>query len=249
MSPSLALLGAGEFEDWHAPIDRDLLAGANGDGRVLIAPVASAPEGDDVFASWAARGLEHFGGLGVPAQVLPLRTREDAARPDVVSMLDDASLVFFSGGNPWYVAETLRDTPLCRRLWDRLDDGLAYEGCSAGVACLTERTFDSDVDDFEKVFKTGLGYTRGVLFAPHWDVLDGWVPGARDAIVASMGPAEILVGLDERTAMIGDGAAWTVRGQGGIHVTAGRTSRTYVDGEGFELALRGDVTVEPEGEP
>jgi cyanophycinase len=238
MSPSFALLGAGEFEEWHSPIDRDLLAGANGDGRVLIAPVASAPEGDDVFASWAARGLEHFGGTGVPAQVLPLKTREDAARLDVVSMLDDASLVFFSGGNPWYVAETLRDTPFCRRLWDRLDDGLAYEGCSAGVACLTERTYDSDADDMDEVFKRGLAYARGVMFGPHWDVLDDWVPGARDAVVASLTDGEVLVWIDERTAIVGDGERWTVRGTAGVHVYDGAWA-DFADGDGFALPLRG----------
>lgn len=232
--PMFALLGAGEFEDWHASIDRELLGSG---GRVLVAPVASAPEGDDVFASWAAKGLDHYGRLGVPAQVLPVKTREDAVRPDVVAMLEDASLIFFSGGNPWYVVQTLRDTPLCRRLWDRLDDGLAYAGCSAGVACLTERTFDSDTDDLDEVFKPGLAYTRGVLFGPHWDVLDDWVPGARDAIVASLPDGEALVGLDERTAIVGDGEVWTVRGSAGVHVYDGAWS-SHSAGDVFRLPIR-----------
>jgi cyanophycinase len=233
-----ALLGAGEFEDWHRPIDRELLAGAKGEGRVLIAPVASAPEGDDVFASWAAKGLDHYGRLGVQAQVLPVKTRDDASRPDVVEMLDGASLVFFSGGNPWYAAQTLRDTPVCRRLWERLDEGLAYAGCSAGVACLTERTYDSDTDDMDRVFRPGLAYARGVMFGPHWDVLDDWVPGAREAIVASLTEGEVLVGIDERTAIVGDGERWTVRGTAGVHVYDGAWTR-YGDGDGFPLRLRG----------
>lgn len=244
---SFALMGAGEFEDWHAPIDRELLADTNGDGRVLIAPVASAPEGDDVFASWAAKGLDHYGRLGVPAQVLPLKTREDAARREVIEMLDDASLVFFSGGNPWYVAKTLEGTPLWSRLQERIDEGLAYAGCSAGVACLTERTFDSDTDDFERVFQRGLGYLRGVLFAPHWDMLDTWIPGARDAIAASLAPEETLVGLDERTAIVGDGTSWGVRGSGAVHLVAGGTMRTKIDGEAFMLAIRDDAATEGRG--
>jgi cyanophycinase len=238
---SFALLGAGEFEDWHAPIDRELLDATVGDGRVLIAPLASAPEGDDVFASWAAKGLDHYGRLGVPAQVLPLKTREDAARPEVVALLDDASLVFFSGGNPWYLARTLRDTPLCRRLWERIDDGLAYAGCSAGVACLTERTYDSGTDDFDEVFKPGLGYATGVLFGPHWDVIDTWIPGARDAIVASLPEGETLVGIDERTALVGDGERWTVHGRAGVHVYDG-TWAEHTAGSSFTLPIGG-----PEG--
>lgn len=243
---TFALLGAGEFEDWHLPIDRELLARANGDGRVLVAPAAAAPEGEATFASWAARGLDHYGRAGIAAQVLPLKTRDDADRSDVIEMLEDASMVFFSGGNPWYLAKTIEGTRFWARLQERIDGGLVYAGCSAGVACLTERTFDSDTDDFERVFRTGLGYTRGILFAPHWDVLDGWVPGARDAIEASMGPGETLIGLDERTAIVGDSTTWTVRGHGGVHVIVGGASRTYVDGDGFVLAITGDATVEGE---
>jgi cyanophycinase len=241
MSPAFALLGAGEFEDWHASIDQELLAAAEGDGRVLVAPVASAPEGDDVFASWAAKGLDHYGRIDVPVQVLPLKTRADAERPEVVEMLDDASLVFFSGGNPWYVAQTLADTPLYERLRARIDEGMAYAGCSAGVACLTERTYDSGTDDFDEVFKPGLGYARGVLFAPHWDVLDSWIPGAREAIVASMVEGETLVGMDERTAILGDGTNWRVRGAGRIHVLREQGWEIHADGDTLDLPIRRDA--------
>jgi cyanophycinase len=244
VSPSFALLGAGEFEDWHADIDRWLLDRGDGDGRVLVAPLASAPEGDDVFASWAARGLDHYGRLGIPAQVLPLKTREDAERLEVIQMLDGASAIFFSGGNPWHVAKTLEGTSFFSRLCERIDDGLSYAGCSAGVACLTERTYDSDADDFERVFQRGLGYTRGILFAPHWDIVDSWIPGARAAIAGSLRPGETLVGLDERTAMLGDGLAWEVRGGAGVHVLNGEGWTTHGAGDAFTLAIRGASAAE-----
>src|SRR5439155_659137 len=84
----------------HDDIDRALLERSNGDGSVLISPAAAAPEGETVFDTWAGKGLAHYERLGIPARVSPLRTREEAERPDVVAMLDEASLVFFSGGNP-----------------------------------------------------------------------------------------------------------------------------------------------------
>jgi len=153
-------------------------------------------------------------------------------------------MIFFSGGNPWYVAKTLEGRPLWSRLRGRIDDGMVYAGCSAGVACLTERTYDSDADDFERIFQQGLGYTRRILFAPHWDMLDTWVPGAREAIVASLGPGETLVGLDERTAIVGDGASWEVRGQGAIHLIADGDARTATDGDAFVLAICDEAAVE-----
>jgi cyanophycinase-like exopeptidase len=238
VSPSsFALLGAGEFEPWHDDVDRWLLDRAAGDGSVLISPAAAAPEGDAMFDTWADKGLAHYERLGIPARVLPLKVREDAERADVVGMVDDASVVFFSGGNPWYLATILTGSALWARLRERMLDGLAYAGCSAGVACLTEMTYDSDSQDFETVFQPGLGYVRNALFAPHWDIVDSWVPGAKVAITAAAPPDGVLIGLDEDTAMVGDGTAWTVHGRQAIHVYRAGSWTDHADGTSFELAL------------
>jgi cyanophycinase len=238
VSPSsFALLGAGEFEPWHDDVDRWLLDRADGDGSVLISPAAAAPEGDAMFDTWADKGLAHYERLGIPARVLPLRVRGDAERADVIGMVDEASVIFFSGGNPWYLATILTGSALWARLRARLLDGLAYAGCSAGVACLTEMTYDSDTQDFEQVFKPGLGYVRNALFAPHWDIVDSWVPGAKVAITAAAPPDGVLVGLDEDTAMVGDGTAWMVHGRQAIHVYRAGSWTDHTDGTSFELAL------------
>jgi cyanophycinase-like exopeptidase len=101
----------------------------------------------------------------------------------------------------------------------RIDEGLAFAGCSAGMAFLTERTFDSDEQDMERIFKPGIGYALpGVVVGPHWDMLDVWSPGARDAIAATVPPDGVLVGIEEDTALVGDGADWTVVGRHDVHV-------------------------------
>ena len=238
MSPAAyALLGAGEFEPWHDDVDRWLLDRADGDGSVLIAPAASAPEGNAMFDSWASKGLAHYERLGIPARVLPLKTREDAERADVVEMVGDASVIFFSGGNPWYLATVLEGTELWTRLRARLQDGLAYAGCSAGVACLTEMTFDSGTQDFEEVFKPGHGYIRNTLFAPYWDIVDPWIPSAKGYITAAAPENGVLVALDEDTAMVGDGATWAVHGRQGIHVYRAGAWSDHRAGASFDLAL------------
>jgi cyanophycinase-like exopeptidase len=105
----MALLGSGEFEPWTEEVDRWLLDRASGDGSVLILPAASAPEGDEVFNRWAEMGLRHYEGLGIPAEVLQLKTKDDAQRADMSSRLDEASVAYFSGGNPAYLAAVLRE--------------------------------------------------------------------------------------------------------------------------------------------
>jgi cyanophycinase len=232
-----SLLGSGEFQPWSEAADRWLLGRADGDGRVLILPTASAPEGDEVFDRWASMGLEHFATLGVPADVAPLKVRRDAEDPDVVELLDRASIVYFSGGNPAYLARTLEDTPFWARILERLVEGMGYAGCSAGVACLAETTFDSDTQSFADVYKAGLGIIPRTVFAPHWDIVDNWIPGARDFILSSVPDGYVFVGLDEDTAMLGDGSSWEVVGKSGIHVRRSDEWETSRDGDRFELPL------------
>jgi cyanophycinase-like exopeptidase len=243
-----SLLGSGEFEPWSEVADRWLLERASGDGRVVIVPTASSKEGDEVFDGWGRRGLEHFRRLGVPADVLPVRTRADADRTDLAARLADASVVYVSGGNPSHLCEVLRDTAVCEALMTGLGRGMGYAGCSAGVAWLTETTYDSDAEDIEAIFRPGLGLVREALFGPHWDVIDTWVPGASAFIVGSVADGHVFVGLDERTAMLGDGVRWEVRGRGGVHVRRGGAFASYVEGDRFELALSVDGSAAGDGQ-
>jgi len=236
---TFALLGSGEFEPWSAEVDRWVLDRAGEKGRVLILPTASAKEGDDVFNGWGTKGLEHFEREGIVAEVVALKTKEDAERPEFVSLLAAASAVYFSGGNPYYLADVLHDTDFLRQMTKRLSEGLAYIGCSAGVACLTEMTYDSDTDDFEQVFKPGLGIVRSILFGPHWDMVDSWIPGATEFIVKSVPEGHAFVGIDEDTAMTGDGKTWRVMGRQAVHVRRLGDWERYGAGESFDLEFQG----------
>jgi cyanophycinase len=246
MSPAIALLGSGEFEPWTEEVDRRLLersrrAGA-GDGRVLILPAASAPEGDAVFDMWANMGLTHYGRVGIAAEVVPIKTREDADRPDFVDRLAHASMVFFSGGNPAALARILDGSAFWNLVVDRLEEGMAFAGCSAGVACLGEMAPDSSTVslDPENLQHAGLRLFPKMLFGPHWDALDGFVPGLRDLILA-MVPADCrLLAIDERTAVVGDGASWTVIGSGGAALYDRGERMDHPAGRSFSLALLPD---------
>lgn len=251
MSPAWALLGSGEFDPWSEDVDRRLLARPGvAPGRVLILPTASAGEGPEVFDMWAGKGLDHYGRLGIEAEVLRLKTREDAHRPEMAEALLGASMVFFSGGNPAYLASVLVDTPFWTSVRAAMDRGLAYAGCSAGVACLGEIAPDSDRREFDEGFwRPGLGVFPGTWFGPHWDALDGFAPGLTDFIVSSVPEGTRLIGIDENTAMVGDGHAWSVIGVGGVHRLEGGAWTHHRHGEDFELTLLGTGgSGQPEGD-
>jgi len=231
-----ALLGSGEFLPWSAEVDRWVLERASGDGRVLILPTASAKEGDEVFDGWASKGLAHYEAAGIPAEVVRLKTREDAARPDFVERVEAASVAYFSGGNPAFLSSTIRDTPFWTALRAAMDRGLAYVGCSAGVACLGDQAPDSDAREFgDDLWQPGLGVFPGVWFGPHWDALDSYVPGLTGFIVASVPAGRTLLAIDEDTAVVGDGDEWSVVGVSGAHVYRDGYWSHHVRGASFTL--------------
>ena len=229
----LGLLGSGEFEPWAEEVDRRLLAEAR-EGPVLILPTASAPEGDEVFDGWGRRGLEHYGRHGVEAEVLPVRTREDADRPDLATRIGEGAMVFFSGGNPSYLASSLVGTACWAAIEEGLGAGLAYGGCSAGAAALGERAIrPRDPTDTAP----GLGLFPGTNLGPHWDTIDRYLPGRREALARVLGGDARLVGIDEHTAMVGDGREWSVVGRGGVHVLDDGTWTRHAGGTSFHLDL------------
>lgn len=238
-APAFALLGAGEFDPWTASVDRWLVGRDEAPGkRVLVIPTASAAEGDDVFDMWARKGLDHYAKLGIDAEVLPLKTRDDALHADLAGRLEGAAVAYFSGGNPAYLSAVLLDTPLWDAMRDAMARGMAFAGCSAGVACLGDIAPDSARTEFdENLWQPGLRLFPGFWFGPHWDALDGFAPGLTDFIVSEIPRGTVLVGIDENTAMVGDGAAWSVAGVGGVHVLDDGDWTHHGPGAAFDLPL------------
>jgi cyanophycinase-like exopeptidase len=241
-SGPIALLGSGEFEPWTRSLDRTLLeAATTGDGTVAIVPTASALEGP-VFDGWARKGLEHYAALGAPARVIDLRGRDDAERVDLVGGLDHASLIFFSGGNPAYLASTLAGSPFWEAVLGRLADGAAFAGCSAG-ACVAGAFAPDSVTSFvwEEGWVPGLELLPGAWVLPHFDALDRYRADLRGYFLSRVPEGGLALGVDERTAVVRTDGAWTVVGQGGAFVSKGRAARRFAAGERFvpEQALSG----------
>lgn len=224
MTSVLALFGSGEFEPWARSVDRWCVEHASASSeRVLVVPTASAPEGEDVFARWGAMGTEHYRALGLSPEVLPLRDRSDALRAEVVDAVADSRLIYFSGGNPGYLADTLRDTPFWAAVLDAVARGTALGGCSAGAIFLgTVAPFVGGGSMSHWV--PGLRLLDKAYVMPHFDALEGYQPGLRALFLGRCPDGATPVGLDERTAMYGDGERWTVAGRGKAWI--GDESRT-----------------------
>jgi len=149
-------------------------------------------------------------------------------------------LVYFSGGNPAYLAGTLLGTAFWNALLMAMADGLAYGGCSAGVACLGDRAVDSRVrsfDQLDQLWQPGLGLFPKVFFGVHWDTIDNFAPGAKQLFIQAVPPGGRLLAVDEDTAVVGDGASWQVMGNGGAYLMENGAWQEFGSGDSFDAEL------------
>ncbi|MFN2613463.1 MAG: Type 1 glutamine amidotransferase-like domain-containing protein [Actinomycetota bacterium] len=234
---TIALLGSGEFEPWARAVDGWSVDRSSVDSkRVLVVQAASAPEGEATFQRWARMGVEHYRALGLEPEVLPLRTRDDACDDAIVERVAGARLIFFSGGNPGYLSEICIGSPFWDAVVESLDGGTALGGCSAGASFLGARTPFVANDSLDH-WTGGTRLLPRAFIVPHFDALESYQPGLRALFIDAAPEGTIPIGIDETTAMHGDGSTWSVTGSGAVWFPRDGDLTPHRDGETFALEL------------
>ena len=226
MSGPIALVGSGEYLPVMLEVEALLLKGRP--PRYVQIPTAAAPEGLESLSAWISLGQAQAERLGVEAVPLLVTDREEADSPEVAALVEGAGLVYLSGGNPSYLAKTLRGTRVweaVRRAWE---GGAALAGCSAGAMALTgwvpELRVPGESDP-------GLGVLPGLRVIPHFDRFLGWLPDMVDRYLADVPVGVTVLGIDEETALVSDGLAWTVHGRQSVWVLTGEGRTPYAAGD------------------
>lgn len=227
LAGTIALVGAGEFLETMLPVDTYLveqLQKRQITPRVAIVPTASAPDGEGVPQKWAKMGVEHFSRLGIEAEPVMLLTRRDAGDPAIVAQLSHSSFVYFSGGKPRYLMETLQESAAWQAILGIFRQGGVVAGCSAGAMVLGGAFLD-----FPQIWRTrpALGLVPGIVVIPHFDEL----PKAMSSTIGGSRRKEVLIGIDGGTALIVSGGLRIVQGKGGVTVFNGPRRVRYASGE------------------
>jgi len=190
-------------------VDRALLDGRP--PRYVQIPTAAAPEGERRLGYWIGLGRRHAEALGVTPVPLVVRDRAEADDPAVAAQVEGAGLVYLSGGDPGFLADTLRGTALWAAIVDAWRAGVALAGCSAGAMAMA--AWVPDVRHPTRPGTQGLGLLPQLRVIPHFDRVLGRMP---DLLVrAFLRPIEgvTTIGVDEDTALVGGPERFTVRGR------------------------------------
>ena len=130
----IALVGSGEYLPQMENIDRLLLEHVGGtSARVVVLATAAGLEAPTSPQRWSRMGVEHFARLGARATPVGILVRDDAFDPRWLSVLEAADFIYFSGGSPQHLIQTLENSPAWEVIRARHAAGAVLAGCSAGA--------------------------------------------------------------------------------------------------------------------
>ncbi len=167
-------------------------------------------------------------------------TRRDCQEPGRLRRLEDATGIFFTGGNQLRLTTLLGGTPVAKLIRMRNAHGVAVGGTSAGASILSEHMIafgdeGSAVISGSVRLAPGLGLTNRFIIDQHFRERDRL---GRLITALAYNPFAIGIGLDEDTAaFIGPDETLEVEGSGGV---------TVVDGAEVSYSSISEV---PEGQP
>lgn len=231
MNGLIALVGSGEYLPVMEDVDRYLLDSLNLTGRkprVVCLATAAGKEGDQSVNRWSNMGIQHFNKLGADVTALRIIDRASANDVQYESILENADLIYFSGGDPGYLHETMKDTCAwyaAQRAWSR---GAIYAGCSAGAMILGKKMpsfrFSGTLD--------GFGIVPAEYIMPHFDAIPViWKP-VIIGLQKHLENGQRMLGIDEDTALVGSlNGEWKVMGKSQVQVFTKDQKQTYNSGD------------------
>jgi cyanophycinase-like exopeptidase len=205
----MALVGSGEYLPQMTEIEAGLLAGRA--PRYVQLATAAVPDGPSVVERWHNLGRVQAERLGVQAVIIPVNDRANADDPALAAMVSGAGLIYLSGGNPAFLADTLRDTAVWSAIVAAWRAGAALAGCSAGAMAMT--SWVPSLRHPRSGGTHGLALLPHMRVIPHFDFFSDKVPDILTRFLLPHDPTITVVGIDEDTALIGGPTQWTVQGR------------------------------------
>jgi hypothetical protein len=225
VSGLIAVLGGQEHHPGCEPIDRRLLAEcglSNPTVTVLLAATVPNRIGAKVLET-----TRYWPGLGARVRISCLGGVHDTEQ--TLEALRDTDLVVLAGGRPWLMRARLTNL-IIERLWQLSDEGVPLSGSSAGAMALCAWRLHLQPRRSPRV-ERGLGFVPGFA-APHYGR-----HGTQHAwrLIAYHHPHMDVLGLRDRTALIGRDGHYQIMGAGSCTILRGGTSRRYPSGARVRL--------------
>lgn len=240
MTGLLALFGGQEHTHGCEPIDRRLLAEARRQRPVVTVVLAATTPRRRAFKIKEARTYWHA--LGAKVRFAMNGGPQETER--ALEALDDPDIVVLTGGHPWLLHARLDASPVRERITRLWRDGVAISGSSAGAIALCEWRQHLQPPRPFRLVRAAFGWLEGCAAAPHYDRygLNRWVDQ-----VSRRHPRLQILGLTDRTALVGRGRDFTVYGERSVSIVEGRSVAVFPRGAALQLAAPSPLVLRHDG--
>jgi cyanophycinase len=235
----LALLGGGEHRAGCESIDRWLMERTGQPQvRVTVVPAASSAT---TLPLTAALARNYWSSLGADVTIAVPGGQSSA---QIEAALGAPDIVVLTGGVPGRLVRALGASLVWERILDLWRGGAALSGSSAGAMAMFAWRLALRVPSPLRLVP-GLGPLRDHVCVPHFDRFIAPLPAVHPWVRrAERGFGGLgILGIDERTALLGHDGHWEVRGRGQVTVIDGRGWRTYA--AGGSRAVRSSAQARP----
>ena len=234
MNGSLALVGSGEYLPAMAEFEKSLIADGISNGlksTYIQIPTAAGKESQSRLNYWQQLGKAQADLIGATQLFLPIYTREDANNLDYAKQINNAALIYISGGDPHYLADCLINTPVWSAILSNWQQGGSLAGCSAGAMVLSAQIPHFRLSRNQPT--PGLNLIPNIRVIPHFNKFFKWIPEGAAKILLNLEGDVILIGIDELTAVVKRSGKdeWQVYGQAKLHTLKGLPEKELTHGE------------------
>ena len=130
----LVIIGGAEDKEGECKVLREFVRCAGGiDAKIVVLTVATElprEVGDDYIRVFERLGIKNV-------RIIDTIEREDAETASTLESVNEATGVFFTGGDQARITEVLKDTALHQALLKRYAEGLVVGGTSAGASMMS----------------------------------------------------------------------------------------------------------------
>ena len=233
---TLALVGSGEYLPVMSDLEGDLFQAGVANGRRPIYvqfATAAGNESSDRIQYWRDLGAQQAKRIGSEVDFIPVFSRSDVDDEHFIKRASDAALIYFSGGDPHHLAETMRGTRLWEAVVSNYRAGGSLAGCSAGAMFLSATVPSLRFMHREPV--AGVGLLPHLQVIPHFDRFTKFVPDMAVKAMTKIPEGVTLVGIDEETALVKTDE-WKVWGTGQVHLLNGPNTGRFAAAESVPLS-------------
>ena len=219
----IAITGSGEFLPGIKDADISLISNID-NPYILSFATAAGKESIEKQDYWKKLAINHFKSIGVPHKHIDAKNKDEIDDEQVINEMSKANFVYFSGGNPQHLINSISVNKFMNELIRIRKNGI-LAGCSAGAMIMGKKMIKG----------RGLNFIKNSIIIPHYgESYYSWI--SNTVKLLNKGKYKLIC-LEKDTYFTITSSKIKIIGNNNIHIIYKNDHTTYSDGDILDLSI------------